>query len=442
MIPSRRLLHHALHWLLLAPVPLAVRVWADDWYGLVLALWLGLGGLLLVVAGMDAWRARRVPAPAASRQLPAALSVQARHDIRLRFNSEELPAQFIVADDHPGDDAGTGLPLEASRADEAITEITYRYRPGQRGRAAFGRIHVWVPSPLGLWSLHRRINAHASVPVYPDFSMLEHGGLDPAHPLRQEMGQRLRRRRGDGMEFHQLREYQPGDSLRQIDWKATARRQRLISREYQDEQNQQLIVLLDGGERLALPVAGLTGFDHGLNAGLLLAWSALNQGDRPGTMVFSGEAPRWVPPVRGRRGLNRLLNALYDLHPSSQASDFTSAARDLMRRCHRRALVVLITRLQPDDSDDLKAALALLRRRHLVMIGDMLLPAQAELPHRPVRDFDDALLVSGDARFEQERRALHTHLRHAGALVVEATPSRLPGTLNATYLSLKRSGRL
>lgn len=442
MIPARRLTSLALLWALLAAAPLLARALAPGLEQNLLLLWAGTGAVMLLTAGIDLARGRLLPVPEAQRQLPAAFSVQVRHRIRLRLLSPDLPARVRLADEHPGDDPDTGLPADLDRQDATWTELSYHYRPAQRGRAAFGDILIWRPSPLGLWWVRQRVEAGVTVPVYPDFSMLETDGLRASHPHSRLLGSRRRPRRGEGLEFHQLREYQPGDSIRQIDWKATARRRALISREYQEEQNQQLVVLLDGGQRLALPVAGLTGFDHGLNASLLLAWSALGQGDRPGALVFSGREERWIPPVRGRNGVNRLLNRLYDLHPSEHTADFTRAARRLTHYCHRRALVVLVTRLQPDDSDDLLAALQLLRRRHLVLVADMRLPAQAELAHRPVDNFEDALLVTGDATFEEERQALYARLRHAGAIVVDATPARLPGRLNTTYLALKNAGRL
>ena len=200
--------------------------------------------------------------------------------------------------------------------------------------------------------------------------------------------------------------------------------------------------MLDGGRRLAMPVGELTGFDHALNAALLLAFSALKQKDKAGAMLFSGDQPRWLPPVQGQQGINHLLNGLYDLHPSHHASDFSLAARQLVRHTRRRALVVLITRLQQEDRDDLMTAVSLLRRHHLVLVADMLLPEQQALSRRRPGDFDEALQVCADAQEQQARQQLHTRLRHAGALVTATTPQQMPTQLNQLYLMLKRSGRL
>ncbi len=434
MRPAPRLIALTLIWALLGAATVAASRLTPALSRPLLLAWALTGLALALVAALDLARGRSRPEPRAQRRLPSALSVQVRQPVRIELVSADLPGAALLADEHPGDDAETGLPTTIRVARANVTRVEYGYRPAQRGPAEFGRIRLWLASPLGLWSLRQYAGQVASVPVYPDFSLIS-ADLEARHPRARTFGQRLRLRSGDGLEFHQLRDYQPGDSPRRIDWKATARRRQLISREYQDEQHQQVITLLDGGQRLALPVAGLTGFDHALNACLLLSWSALAQGDRPGALMFSGETERWIPPVRGRGGL-------YDLHPDHHATDFARAARRLHGHCPQRALVVLMTRLQPDDSEDLLEALRLLGRRHHVMIGDMRLPAQAALAHAPVEDFETALQVAGDAHYERDQRELHTRLRHAGARVVDATPRQLPARLNAAYLQLKRTGRL
>ncbi|MED5388865.1 MAG: DUF58 domain-containing protein, partial [Pseudomonadota bacterium] len=230
MKPAPRLLLLAGLWALLA-LPLLVLPGA-----LASALWWALGGVGLIIALLDGWHARALPAPRAERILPSALSVQQPHPVRVRIDSASLPDRVELADLHPGDDPHTGLPATLHRAAETLTEFTYHYRPSRRGPAQFSDLVFWFPSRLSLWRLRKVCPATCTVPVYPDFSRLSHAGLDANH-AHLLTGTRLQPRRGEGMEFHQLREYHPGDSLRQIDWKATARRRSLISREYQDEQN-------------------------------------------------------------------------------------------------------------------------------------------------------------------------------------------------------------
>lgn len=441
MIPARRLFIAAIALLLLALVPLLAGAWLPAAKPPATLLWGLLALTLLLAAVADALRARR-QRPQLQRRLPAAFAAAQPGSVRIRLDSASLPGTCLLSDSHPGDDPHTGLPVMVQPASEAITEVRYSYRPARRGQADFGPVELWCTSPWGLWQYRHRLGEPASIPVYPDFSWLRDAGLTATPSSSRQQGRHQQRRSGDGQEFHQLREYRSGDSLRQIDWPATARRGELISREYRDEQHRHLVLLLDGGSRMALPVGTRTLFDHGLDSALLLCASSLDQGDRPGLLLFSGEQPLWQPPMAHRGALNHLLNQVYPLHPGGQTSDYADAARLLLHHWRRQALVVLITRLQPDDSDDLLQAVSLLRSRCRILIGDMLLPAQAELARAHAEDHDMALKIAAAARFDSAREALHARLRHAGVVVAAGTPEQMPRRLNHAYLALRRGGRL
>lgn len=436
MSPDRRLLILVLLWSALAAAGVALRL--PTW---LVSIWLVVGTLLVTGSLLDLWLARRLPAPTGQRLLPAAFALRVPGEVTLRLDSRLLPRQFLVADHHPGDDPKTGMPTTARRAETGATELHYLYRPAQRGHADFGPLDIWRASPLGLWQIRQRIEASRRIPVYPDFSALMPADLAGRHS-RHQHGRHSRLRPGDGQEFHQLREYRPGDTLRQIDWNATARRRTLISREYREENSQPLIILLDASARLAARSNGLSDFDHALNATLLLAASALAAGDQPGLLAFTGTRHLWVPPLRSRSGLNSMLRQLYPLHPNNGAADFREAAAELLRRYRRRATLVLISQLQPDDREDLLAAARLLGRRHRLLVGDMLMPLQHRLHGLRVNQHDEALMVAAEARYQQERRALHAHLRHSGMVVSEALPEEIGPRLEQVYLSLKRGNRL
>src|SRR5690606_30834185 len=158
-------------------------------------------------------------------------------------------------------------------------EITYRLRPTQRGHYAFSHCEALLLSPLGLWRSRRVIPLADETRVYPDFTRLHGAPLMAVDNWLSRLGIRQQPRRGLGLEFHQLREYRDGDVLRQIDWKATARKRVPIAREYQDERDQQILLMLDCGRRMRSQDGELTHFDHALNASLLLAYVALRQGD-------------------------------------------------------------------------------------------------------------------------------------------------------------------
>jgi len=238
-----------------------------------------------------------------------------------------------------------------------------------------------------------------------------------------------------------MREYRVGDSLRQIDWKATARSRKLISREYQDEKNQQLVMLIDTGRRMMAREGELAHFDHVLNASLVVSYLALRQGDAAGLMASGGQS-RWVAPLRSLGAIDNLLRASYDLQPQPVATDYLAAATELSLRQRRRALVMLVTNVRDEDIEDLLAAVRLLQKRHLVCVASLREHALDEALRKDVHDLQDAITAGALARYMEQRSAAHDLLRSHRVMVLDVTSEELPAALVERYLAVKRDGLL
>ncbi|WP_141696057.1 DUF58 domain-containing protein, partial [Xanthomonas translucens] len=277
--------------------------------------------------------------------------------------------------------------------------------------------------------------------VYPNFAPLTRFALFSAEQASRLVGAHLKRRRGEGTDFHQMREYRVGDSLRQIDWKATSRARKLISREYQDEKNQQLLMLIDTGRRMMASDNGLSHFDQVLNAALVVSYLALRQGDAVGLMASGGDA-RWVAPQRGMGTVDALLRASYDLQPQAVATDYLAAATDLSLRQRRRSLVMLVSNVRDEDIEDLLAAVRLLQRRHLVCVASLRERALDQALAQDVQDLQQAVQAGAVARYLQQRGDAHDALRSHGVMVLDVTGEELPGALVERYLAVKRDGLL
>lgn len=212
-----------------------------------LAIGATLGGLLLV----DAWVLRRLPSPTLERLLPAILPLGPWATVPLRLvHTGRGAISGVLHDGHPGDWAVEDQPRRLRIAAREVLELEYRTLPPRRGEARFTPAWWQQRSVLRLWTQTRRIGPSSTVRVFPNFAPLAGLALHTAEQATRMTGAHLARKRGDGTEFHQMREYRTGDSLRQIDWKATARARRLISREYQEEKNQRVALLLDSGRRM------------------------------------------------------------------------------------------------------------------------------------------------------------------------------------------------
>ena len=333
------------------------------------------------------------------------------------------------------------LPAVVRLPTESWADVPLRVRPCVRGTFSIDTLDVRIGGPLGLLAEQRSIPCHSTVRVYPDFQVIARYALLAGDDRTVQMGIHLQRRRGEGQDFHQLREYRQGDPTRSIDWKATSRRRQLIAREYREERDQQIVILLDCGRRMRAQDGALSHFDQSLNAALLLSYVALRQGDAVGLQAFAGQQ-RWLPPVKGRGGINRLLNGVFDLQPTNAPSDFLAAATALAARQRRRAMVIVLTNLRDDEPAALSKALEVLRRRHLLVVASLRETVLQQATQTPLDQLSDALRAAGAVHYLQQRRAAHSALQARGIQTLDVEPQELPAALVNHYLAIKRSGRL
>lgn len=443
MKPSRTLL-------VLLGVLLALAILLGTLHALAIKLpqtlaliWWGALCALLLAGTADALWLRRLPIPRAERLLPGNLPLGRWSEVRLSLHHDfSQPIVAEVFDHVPDGMALEYLPQRVELRPGERTDFGYRVRPLARGHFHFPRCELLLPSPLRLWHGRRYLALPGETRVYPDFARLYGAQLMAVDDWLSQLGVRQRPRRGLGLEFHQLREFRDGDSLRQIDWKATARKRMPIAREYQDERDQQIVFLIDCGRRMRSQDGELAHFDHALNACLLLSYVALRQGDAVGLATFAGVQDRYLAPVKGPAQLNVLLNAVYDLQSTRLPADFSAAVDKLLARQRRRALVVLVTNLRDEDDEELLNAVKRLGRQHRVLIASLREEVLDSLRQTPVQHYEQALDYCGAVDYLNARASLHERLTAHGMPVLDARPSQLGPELVSRYLAWKKAGVL
>jgi len=383
MIPTRRLI-----WLLLGLFCLTILLAV---YPVFQPNWLLFSGIVAGIVMFDALTVSSKRPLQVERKLMHALSLGTWSKVELILhNHYRYPISLQVFDHHSEGLQQQGLPLKVAIPAHSWARLQYNVKPLERGPADFRKVQLRMDSAFGFWQKNIFQPLHSEVRVYPNFSSVMKYTLLATDQRLNQMGILRKRRRGEGLDFHQLREYRDGDSLRQIDWNATARIRKLISRDYQEERDQQVVFLLDCGRRMLAQDDELSHFDHTLNAILLLSHVALRQGDAVGLMTFSGHE-RWLPPKKSIANVNAILNVIYDLQPSLNSPDYTQAAMRLMSKQKRRALVVLLTNLRDEDESELLPALHLMRKRHLVLVASLQETSINAMLKEEVRGFPRAL---------------------------------------------------
>lgn len=442
MKPSRLLLIWLALLLVVSSVLGAVQALGTEIPSSLMSINWGLLLALMALAVIDAVRLARLPSPHITRQMPGSLALGRWTDVQVDIAHEFVEPLNIRLFDHIPDGLEfDDLPMVVELQPGYCSQIHYRLRPAKRGRFSFAQCEVNLPSPLGLWSGKRLLSISDETRVYPDFARLYGGELRAVDNWLSQLGVRQRQRRGQGMEFHQLREFREGDSLRQIDWKATARQRTPIAREYEDERDQQIIFLLDCGRQMRSQDDELSHFDHALNACLLLAYVALRQGDAVGLSTFASDKPCHVAPAKRSGQLNVLLNAVHDLETTRRPADYQAAANQLLARQQRRALVVLVTNVR-DDDDQLLAAVRRLSAQHRILVASLREEALDTLRQTSVHTLPEALAYCGTVNYLNERAERHERLNAHGVAVMDIRPAQLGTELVTQYLSWKSTASL
>ena len=400
--------------------------------------------VLILLIWLDATLAQTVVV--IREQLPA-LSVGHTGEVIYRWtNPSARRARLQVREVRPEILGGAQPPRTVGIPPRSATRERVPVVPLRRGRETGGAGGFVVDSmgPLGLGRHRARLPLPWDVVVYPPLVSVRLRASVAEALRRPDAGMKAIRKLGEGRLFESLREWVPGDDLRHIDWKATARRAKVITRQYEAERRQQVLLVLDTGRLMTADVAaGVARLDFAVQAALELAYAAAQHDDNVGIMTFADGVQHFVAPESGRTGVRRVMDVLAEVQPKLVEPDYPGAFRYLAARNRKRALTVLFTDvIDRFASDALVANVARLRPRHLplaVTLRNPELDAAAML--RPTTPRDAFRKAAAEELLHAREEAL-AHMRRAGVLVIDVTPERAAQAVVAKYLDLKRRGTL
>ena len=320
----------------------------------------------------------------------------------------------------------------------------YSLMPKDRGAWYFSGTELMLSSPLHFWQLRVTHDVISRGRTYPNFKQMARGIDLKGNPEKGEIKQI--RKRGHGLEFESLRDYQEGDSIRSIDWRATSRGRRmdggtkLIVRNYQEEQDQQILFIIDSGYRLPD-----SQFDSALEAMLLLSYVALKHGDAVAAASF-GAHDIWIPPRKGMKAYTGLMNGLYDLHSAPVPSSPFSAPEKAISHLNRRSFIVLISNFREEDGESLSWILPRINQRHLLLMVSFRENEAEKLAfpnkNKKVKSDEEILETAAAYSYLANRRRLYRKWEHSGLLVLETSPEHISSALINKYLGIKKSGKL
>jgi uncharacterized protein (DUF58 family) len=374
------------------------------------------------------------------RQMPSRLSLGALNMVGWELhNRSPFTVWFEITEDVPVEMEREASSVSGQIVAHARAELRYSLRPTRRGLFEFGDIHLRYRSALGLLLRQKKFPVSTSVKVYPNVANLSRYEMALHRHRLAELGLSAARQRGKGMLFESLRDYVPGDDLADIAWKATARRGRPITRNFETDRSQNILVVVDCGRLMTTQVDNLSRLDYAVNAALLLTYVAVRQGDYIGMVAFSDRIEGYVPPMRGKGAITRMNEALYRLEPRLREPNYEEACRFLALRHRKRSLIVIITDvIDKDASSMLLAYTARFARRHLPLCVTLRnLEVDSLAGSRPTSTSECFTKAVALEMLAARNDAL-ARMRQFGVDVLDVNPRQLSPKLLNRYLWLKQ----
>jgi uncharacterized protein (DUF58 family) len=367
---------------------------------------------------------------------PARLSyaLTNRGSTRLRYEIVDTPIAALL---FPAD------PVTGSIGPQKRTVAELRVTPQLRGPDTLGRLYVSVQNPIGFITRRFTLDSQTEIRVFPDLSAVERYGELARRGRLMEAGFRKLRRHGRGGEFDSMREWTPDDEFRSINWKATARRAKLMVEHYDVERSQTVMLALDAGRLMTPRLGDQRKFDYAITAALSVAYIASLVDDKVGLLAFAGDVLEHIPPRSGAAHASGMTQRVYDLEPRFEEADYGRAFTYLRRRQPKRSLVVFFTDMfDPVASAATLSNLALLTPRHLavcVLMNDAAVhQALASEPATP----EQAYQASVAAALQMERRKAAAILAQRGIVVIDVPAQDLTVSLINAYIEIKAKSLL
>jgi uncharacterized protein (DUF58 family) len=349
-------------------------------------------------------------------------------DVSLRI-IDELPDQFQQRD----------FSLRCALKEGEQQTLEYQLRPKLRGEYFFHAINVFIKSPVGLIVRRQIVDAEKMVKVWPSYFQLKQYELMALSNNLQESGNKRIRKLGQSLEFEQIKEYVAGDDIRNINWKATARRGgQLMVNNYTDEKSQQVYCLIDKGRIMKMPFDGMSLLDYAINATLILSRVALIKQDKAGLLTFADQLGSFLPASRKATQMTHILESLYNQQTRFLETDYEKLYALVKTRIPQRSLIVLFTNFE--SLSGLHRQLPYIRgiaRNHLLLVVFFENTGLQQLRQTEAEDVEGLYIKTIAEKFAYEKRLIVKELQQHGIATILTPPEQLTVHTVNKYLEIK-----
>jgi uncharacterized protein (DUF58 family) len=416
-------------------------------WGRPLLRWVALTYDLVIIALaiFDAMNSKLPAMVRIERHFGGRFAVGAETEVRIAItNRTPRDISLVIKDEYPPQMKLSGM-REARVQVDAQTSATmiYGLTPPKRGRFEFGLIAVRYLSRWRLAWSQTTAGTAVGVKVYPNMRRAREAELRALGARSFVAARRKSQWRGEGRDFESLRDYVRGDEMRHISWTATARRGKLVTRQYQMERDQTILIALDAGRLMTARIENETKLDSAVHAALALMSAAARAGDNAGLLVFGRRIQAYLPPKRGAEHLEAALEALHAVEPEMIEPSYSRAFEFVAANSRRRCLVVVLTDLVDEEgSRELLTSLKLLRPRHLPLIVTIADRDLKAVVRESPEDEREMFTQSVAEEIMHLREAALRLVEAQGGLALDVTAAVLAPKLLEAYLRVKERGML
>ena len=380
----------------------------------------------------------------AKRQLPEKLSNGDKNTVEIRLvNRFQFKVALKLIDE---------LPIQWQHRDFKIVSIvkpseekliTYEVRPTERGEYHFGHLNVFSSSAIGFVSRRQQFSGEAMVPNYPSFLQLKKYDFIAFSNRLKFYGLKKIRRLGHTMEFEQIKDYVSGDDVRNLNWKATAKKSELMVNQFQDQKSQPVYSVIDKGRVMKMPFNGLSLLDYAINATLVISNIALRKQDKAGMFTFSRKIDDRVLAQRRSSQMNLILEALYNVNTDFSESDFSRLYVDIKRHIKQRSLLLLYTNFETLDALHRQLPyFQAINKTHLLVViffENTELKAFTDKKAVTTREIFEKTIAE---KFRYEKKLIVNELHKYGIQTILTAPEELTVNTINKYLEIKARGLL
>jgi len=283
----------------------------------------------------------------AERLLPTKLSNGDDNNIQIFIkNNYKFPVHIEIIDEIPFQFQKRDFLIKRKLQAGQEISLNYLLRPVKRGEYDFGNLNVYVSNTLGIIKRRFTYNKGAKVPVYPSFIQMRKYELKAISNNLSDYGIKKIRKISNNREFEQIKTYVSGDDFRTVNWKATARKSRLMVNQYQDEKAQRVYSIIDMGRSMKMPFNGMSLLDYAINASLVISNIALKKHDKAGLITFSKDIHSMVPADRKNNQNRKISDVLYKQETNYEEANFELLYATVKRKVSQRSLLLIYTNFE------------------------------------------------------------------------------------------------